>query len=152
MTAADPARQVACDVLVAVETQEAYANLLLPTLLRERSIHGRDAAFATELAYGTLRFLGTYDAVLAQCSDRPVASMDVALRAALRLGVHQLLGMRVPVHAAVSTTVNLARSLAGGRVSGFANAVMRAVAKRGRDEWLVTLAPDGADDPLGHIA
>jgi 16S rRNA (cytosine967-C5)-methyltransferase len=99
-----------------------------------------------------LRFLGTYDEVLAQCTKRPVASLDAPLRAALRLGVHQLLGMRVPVHAAVSTTVNLARVVVGARVSGFANAVMRAVAKRSRDEWFAALAPDAADDPLGHIA
>jgi 16S rRNA (cytosine967-C5)-methyltransferase len=152
VTISDPARRVACDVLVAVEQQDAYANLLLPALLRERSLTGRDAAFATELAYGTLRFLGTYDAILTACSARPVAEMDVPLRAALRLGVHQLLGMRVATHAAVSTTVTLAREAAGARVAGFANAVMRAVAKRDRDEWFAALAPKYDDDPVGHVA
>ena len=48
----DPARQAAFDVLRAVSERDAYANLVLPTLLRERRISGRDAAFATELAYG----------------------------------------------------------------------------------------------------
>ena len=61
----DPARRAAYDVLRAVDERDAYANLLLPSMLTERGITGRDAAFATELTYGTLRGLGTYDAVLA---------------------------------------------------------------------------------------
>src|SRR5262249_41241717 len=51
----DPARRAAFDVLRAVAERDAYANLALPALLRERGITGRDAAFATELAYGTCR-------------------------------------------------------------------------------------------------
>ena len=151
-TAGDPARRVACDVLRAVEDRDAYANLLLPALLRERRITGRDAAFATELTYGTLRLLGTYDAVITACSDRPVEAIDLPLRAALRLGVHQLLGMRVPSHAAVAATVDLARGAAGARTTGFANAVLRRVATRDRDGWLGELAPAYDDDPVGHIA
>ena len=57
---ADPARRVALDVLRATRERDAYANLLLPALLRERGLTGRDAALATELCYGTLRGLGTY--------------------------------------------------------------------------------------------
>ena len=57
-------------MLWAVDQRDAYANLLLPTLLRERGIEGRDAALATELTYGTLRGLQTYDAILDLCSDR----------------------------------------------------------------------------------
>ena len=98
----------------AVDERDAYANLLMPRLLRERGIKGRDAALATELAYGTLRGLGTYDAIIEMCSDR---APDPAVRDALRLGAHQLLRMRVPPHAAVGTTVDLVR-LRIGRGSG----------------------------------
>ncbi|MGH3235942.1 MAG: transcription antitermination protein NusB, partial [Streptosporangiaceae bacterium] len=59
----DPARRAAYDVLCAVADRDAYANLLLPALLSERGLTGRDAAFATELTYGTLRGRGTYDAI-----------------------------------------------------------------------------------------
>src|SRR3954470_11734001 len=148
----DPARQAAFDVLRAVSENDAYANLVLPSLLRERGISGRDAAFATELAYGTLRMLGTYDEVLGACSARPVDELDAPLRASLRIGVHQLLGMRVPSHAAVTTTVDLARATAGHRVAGYANAVMRKVATRDKEEWLTALAPAYADDPIGNLA
>jgi 16S rRNA (cytosine967-C5)-methyltransferase len=148
----DVARRVACDVLLAVDERSAFANLLLPSLLRERHISGRDAAFATELTYGSLRFLGTYDALLARCSSRPVEDLDAPLRASLRIGVHQHIAMRVPTHAVVTTTVDLAREVAGHRVAGFANAVMRKVVSRSRDEWFAQLAPPYEEDPLGHLA
>src|ERR1039458_1782125 len=66
----DPARRAALDVLLAVEQRDAYANLLLLSVLTERGLTGRDAALATELTYGTLRGRGTYDAILGVCSDR----------------------------------------------------------------------------------
>lgn len=68
----DPSRGVAYDVLRAADERDAYVNLLLPQLLRERRIEGRDAAFATELVHGTLRLRGTYDAVIDSLVDRPL--------------------------------------------------------------------------------
>jgi 16S rRNA (cytosine967-C5)-methyltransferase len=138
---ADPPRRVAYDVLRAVEERAAYANLLLPRLLDERGISGRDAALATELTYGTLRGLGTYDAVLGACCDRPLDRLDPPVRDVLRLGTHQLLGMRTGSHAAVSTSVDLAKDVAGPRTSGFVNAVLRRVATRDLGKWLSILAP-----------
>ena len=107
----DGARLTAFDVLDGVSGRAAYANLLLPQLLRERAadLGERDAAFATQLAYGTLRATGTLDAVLAPLVSRPLAELDPRVLDLLRLGAHQLLGMRVPPHAAVSETVGLAR-------------------------------------------
>ena len=90
----DTAREVAFEVLRAVAGRDAYANLTLPGLLRERGLSGRDAGPATELTYGTLRAQGTYDAVLDACLDRPSGVLDAPVLDALRLGVHQLLGMR----------------------------------------------------------
>jgi 16S rRNA (cytosine967-C5)-methyltransferase len=145
-------RRAAYDVLAAVEDRAAYANLLLPKLLAERSITGRDAAFATELTYGTLRGQGTYDAVLAACSDRPLGRLDPPVRHVLRLGTHQLLATRVGAHAAVATTVDLVKSVAGPRASGYVNAVLRRVATRDMDAWLEIVAPDPVADPDGNLA
>ena len=61
-TTVDPARRTAYDALLAVERDGAYLNLALGSLLAERRITGRDAAFTTELASGTARLQGTYDA------------------------------------------------------------------------------------------
>jgi 16S rRNA (cytosine967-C5)-methyltransferase len=146
----DPARRAAYDVLHAVADRDAYANLLLPALLAERGLNGRDAAFATELTYGTLRGRGTYDAILAACSDRD--QLDPPVRDVLRLGAHQLLATRVSRHAAVATSVDLAKDVCGPRPSGFVNAVLRRVATRDLDAWIAIIAPDRAQDPSGYLA
>ena len=148
----DPARRVALDVLLAVSDRDAYANLLLPQLLEQRGISGRDAALATELSYGTLRGRGTYDAVLAVCSDRDLASLDPAVREVLRLGTHQLLATRIQPHAAVATSVNLVKGAVGQRAAGFVNAVLRRVATRDLEGWLGIAAPAQESDPVGHLA
>lgn len=146
-TATSP-RSAAFDVLLAVEESDSYANLLLPPLLRERRIVGRDAAFATELAYGTLRMQGRYDAIITNAAGRPVGDLDPPIRIALRLGVHQLLATRVPAHAAVSETVALARDRIGAGPAQLVNAVLRRVSEKNTDEWVVELATDEADRAL----
>ena len=139
-------------MLWAVDQRDAYANLLLPTLLRERGIEGRDAALATELTYGTLRGLQTYDAILDLCSDRPAGQIDPPVREVLRLGAHQLLATRVASHAAVATSVDLAKDVAGMRPAGFVNAVLRRIGTREQAEWLRIIAPDRTADPVGFLA
>src|SRR6516225_3925029 len=149
---ADLPRRTAYDVLAAVDDRAAYANLLLPKLLADRAITGRDAALATELAYGTLRGQGSYDAVLAACSDRPLDKLDRPVLRVLRLGAHQLLATRVGAHAAVATSVDLAKDVAGPRVSGYVNAVLRRVSTRDLGAWLAIVAPNPDTDPDGHLA
>ncbi|MGY1754470.1 RsmB/NOP family class I SAM-dependent RNA methyltransferase [Blastococcus sp. SYSU D01042] len=139
----DGARLTAYDVLDGVSSRDAYANLLLPQLLRERDLDTRDAAFATQLAYGTLRATGTLDAVLAGLVDRPLAELDPRVLDLLRLGAYQLIDLRVPSHAAVDTTVDLTRAIVGTGASGLVNAVLRKVAAGGdRTAWLAALGGD----------
>jgi 16S rRNA (cytosine967-C5)-methyltransferase len=149
--AIDPARELAYEAVAAVHRDDAYANLVLPRLLRSAGVSGRDAAFATELTYGTLRQTGTLDAVIASAADRPVDRIDPPVRDALRIGAYQLLHLRVGAHAAVATTVDLVRSLTPG-AAGFANAVLRRVGQSSRAEWLDRLAPPFDDDPVGNLA
>ena len=146
----DPARNAAFDVLRAVAEGDSYANLVLPPMLRERGIRGRDAGFATELAYGTLRLQGRYDAIVEQAAGRPPEKIDPPVLDLLRLGAHQLLAMRVPPHAAVSETVGLTRERVGAGAAQFVNAVLRAVGRTTADEWL-DLVGDAAD-PAGDDA
>ena len=146
----DAARLAAYDVLHAVRTEDAYANLALAQALRDRRLSGRDAGFATELAAGTLRGLGTYDPVIDACLDR--GRVKPRLRDVLRLGTHQLLAMRVPSHAAVSATVDLARSRTGPASAGLVNAVLRKVGEHDLAGWIDRVAPDPAADRTGHLA
>ena len=133
MSRIDPARLAAYDVLVAVRVDDAYANLVLPQLLRERRIEGRDAAFTTELVGGTLRGQLTYDAIVDSLAGR---TPDPAVRDALRLGAHQVLALRVPDHAAVASTVELVRKRVGHKPAGFTNALMRRIAERDLAGWM----------------
>ncbi len=148
----DPARQAAFDVLRAVSENDAYANLVLPSLLRERGISGRDAAFATELAYGTCRALGLLDAVIADAAGRPPDRISPVLLDLLRMGTYQLLRMRVDAHAAVSTTVEQAAIEFDSARAGFVNGVLRTISTRDPQSWIDELAPSAASDPVGHMA
>jgi 16S rRNA (cytosine967-C5)-methyltransferase len=148
----DAPRRAAFDTLCAVASRDAYANLILPGMLRDRGITGRDAAFATELAYGTLRARDTLDAVLAACSSRPLDQVEPRVLEMLRLGAYQLLRTRVPEHAAVSATVEVARVALTDGPARFVNAVLRRVAERDFEEWLARVAPARDGDALGHLA
>ncbi|WAB81208.1 rRNA small subunit methyltransferase B [Microcella daejeonensis] len=144
-------RRIAFDVVHAVSAEDAYANLVLPQRLRRASLHGADAAFATELAYGTLRRRGFYDAVIREASGRDLDAIDPAALDLLCLGAHQLLGMSTPVHAAVDETVGLTRPLGLARATGFVNAVMRRISERTAPEWAARLLR-GVDDPDERLA
>ncbi|WP_084022127.1 RsmB/NOP family class I SAM-dependent RNA methyltransferase [Mycobacterium avium] len=148
----DPARAAAFEVLRAVSERDAYANLALPALLRERGITGRDAAFATELTYGTCRTRGLLDAVIGAAAGRPPEAIDPVLLDLLRLGAYQLLRTRVDAHAAVSTTVEQAAIEFDSARAGFVNGVLRRIAGRDERSWVQELAPDPARDPIGHAA
>lgn len=143
---------MAYDVLRAVADRDAYANLVLPSLLSDRGVEGRDAAFATELVYGTLRMQGLYDAILATCVDRPLDALDPGIIEVLRLGAHQLLGMRVPTHAAVSETVDVARTVMSAGPSALINAVLRTVSRQDAPTWIDQVAPAREADLLAHLS
>ncbi len=148
----DPARQAAFDVLRAVSERDSYANLALPALLRERGITGRDAAFATELTYGTCRTRGLLDAIISAAAGRPPEQIDQVLLDLLRLGAYQLLRTRVEPHAAVSTTVEQAGIEFDSARAGFVNGVLRKIAVRDEKSWVEELAPPADSDPVGHTA
>ena len=132
----DPSRAVAFHVLRAVAERDAYVNLVLPAMLAEHQIEGRDAAFATELVHGTVRRQGTYDAIIGHVASKGLGSIDPPVLDALRLGTHQLLNMRVPAHAAVSETVDLVRREIGHKPVHFANALLRKIGQKDLDGWL----------------
>ncbi|HEV7742567.1 MAG TPA: transcription antitermination factor NusB [Pseudolysinimonas sp.] len=144
-----PARRIAYEVLRAVREDDAYANLVLPALLAEARLDSADAALATELAYGTLRLRGYYDRVLSLVIDRDFSKLDPEVLDALRLGAHQLLSMRVAVHAAVGESVALVGSAGKGSAKGFANGVLRTLTRSSPDEWRArALAGLTGDDRL----
>lgn len=141
-----PARQVAYDVLRAVSESDAYANLFLPSAISAAGLNPQDAALATELAYGTLRRRGTYDAIIASAAGRPTSEIDDAVLDALRLAVHQLLATRVASHAAVNESVNLVAATAGRGPSSFANAVLRRISRDTAEQWQERVEQEARSD------
>lgn len=149
MAPVDSARGAAAQLMTEVRLHGAYANLVMPKVLRARNLSGRDAAFAVELGYGTLRWQGWYDAIIAKCAGRDLSAIDAPMLDVLRLGCHQILGMRVPSHAAVDSSVELARGAgspggAKGR-AGFANAILRKVTAHDAAGWAEELGVVGDD-------
>lgn len=118
------ARSVAMEAIRRVTDEDAYSTIVIPGALRRSRLDGRDRAFATELAFGTIRRLPSIDWSLDRVASRPVHRMSPGARAVLRLGAYQLLFTDVERYAAVSETVGLARD----RERGFVNAVLRRLA------------------------
>lgn len=133
---ADPVRLLVFDILTEVNRRDGYSNLLLPKALEKSTFDQRDKAFATELLYGTLRMQGRHDYILSQVSDRPWGEVDTGIVDIARLGLQQIFEMRVPMHAAVSETVELARKVVGESKASFVNALLRKVSARSLEEWL----------------
>lgn len=142
-------RRIAHTVLVRVEQGGAFANRALDAALNEAGrLDPRDAALATELAYGTLRRMVYLDHVLAHFSKQPLQDLEHDTRALLRLGAYQLLFLRIPERAAVHATVELAKEIRNGRPVKYVNAVLRSIAREKRN----VLVPPASVDPAGHLS
>ena len=128
-----PAREVAARVLERVEADAAFADVALDAELTARRLQARDAALATELVFGTLRWQRYLDWILAPHSRRKLESLDTRVRVLLRMAAYQIAFLeRVPVFAAVNDAVTLAPRTPG--VGAFVNAVLRSFSRRGARE------------------
>ena len=135
----DAVRLLAFDLITEVNRNEGYSNLLLPAALNASSLEDRDRNLVTELVYGTLRMQGKHDWVLAQISDRPWNEVDSGIIDVARMGVHQIHELRIPDHAAVSATVEVARKRLGESKASFVNALLRSVTRKSYAEWFAPL-------------
>lgn len=119
------ARSVAANVLQRVERDEAFSERTLRDMLNKSKLEARDRAMVTELCYGTLRYQIRIDWILGQALARPLKHLPPLVRAALRLGIYQLLFMDgLPAHAVIHETVELLAHL-GERHKGLVNAILR---------------------------
>ena len=146
----DASRLLAFDLLTEVNRNEGYSNLLLPQALNASSIDDRDRSLVTELLYGTIRMQGKHDWVLAQISDRPWSEVDPGIVDICRLGVHQIHEMRVPDHAAVAATVEVARKRIGESKASFVNALLRSVTRKTMTDWFSPL--ESITDPVERLS
>lgn len=141
-------REVALEILTRVETRHAYADVLLDARLREKKLSRADGSLLTELVYGTLRWRGRIDFVLADFLAKPLEGLDPATKNLLRLSLYQLLFLdRVPAYAVVNEGVSLARKHAGQGKGRLVNGVLRNFL-RGDVPSLLEGISDGDPDSL----
>ena len=125
------ARDVARRVLARVD-EGAYATLALAgELQRARGLAAADRGLATELSYGVLKRRRRLDYALAAHAPRGIDKLDARVLDALRIGAYQILFLRVPAHAAVDDAVEAIKRLRSAKLAGFANAILRALARSG---------------------
>lgn len=133
---------------------KAFAAAALDAdLERNIQLDARDRALATELAYGTLRLLGWLEKRVGRHVSRGLASVEVQVRAHLLVAAYQVLVLtRVPAFAAVDEAVSTIKALRGPKVAGFANAVLRKIAKEPRPsaEEIARAALEAAEPALAQ--
>ena len=147
MSNVTPGRIAALQMLGAVERGQRVDRAFAAAA---RDLDVRERAWCRELVYGVQRLRGRLDYLLDRRVRRGLDSVDLEVLDVLRLGVYQVLYMDgVPEYAAVSQTVDLARSTGGKGASGFVNAIMRATVreKPGEEHF-----PDFESDPPGYLS
>jgi 16S rRNA (cytosine967-C5)-methyltransferase len=126
-------RKQAVDILVRVELDKAYADILLDQVLQTGNISDKDRSLLTEIVYGTLRWRGRIDFHLKQLTRRSFEETDPFIKNLLRITLYQIRFLdRVPEYAALNEAVNLAKMHAGSRVSGFVNGIIRNLMRTNR--------------------
>jgi 16S rRNA (cytosine967-C5)-methyltransferase len=144
----DTPRRAAFDILLRIEKERSYADILIDRELSRGILKGPDRGLLTELVYGVLRRQGTLDHIISHCSTQRIDKLERGVHLLLRLGLYQAFFLdRVPVSAAVNETVKLAHALAP-RAAGFINAVLR----RADRERNAIPYPDKGTDPAGFIS
>lgn len=139
------ARRLAYDILLRCERDSVYSNIVLDTAIRRHHLGDADRALLTALVYGVIEKKLTLDYLISHLTDRPLGELDTEPLVLVRLGLYQLRFLdRIPDHAAVSETVELASR----RYRGFVNALLRRYTREGADIAL----PDKAFAPLDYLS
>ena len=140
----DP-RKIAYDVLVRCSSAEQYSNIALDTAIKRADLSSPDRGLLTALVYGVIERQITLDSIIDSLCDRKGEEISPDVRTLLRLGLYQLAYLdRVPDHAAVNETVNMA----GKRSRGFVNAILRAFIRSGKEIPI----PEKGKDPIRYLS
>src|SRR5580704_15073440 len=136
------ARKIAYDVLRRVEAEGAYATDVLHTELGA-GVRTDDAALATELSLGVLRWRGLLDFLLQRALKKPVERLDLPVAITLRMGLYQLRFLeRIPARAAVNESAELVKSGRKSSAASLVNAVLRRLAAEAKEPPERSLPPD----------
>jgi 16S rRNA (cytosine967-C5)-methyltransferase len=140
------ARQIALEILLDVDQRAAFADALLGS--RIPALEAADRRLVTRIVLGSLAWRLRLDFELERLAGRDLAKIQPAAVEILRIGIFQLRFLdRIPKHAAVSTSVELAKRTDSTKVAaGFINAVLRRAARES------IALPDRVSDETGYLA
>ncbi|WP_100404525.1 16S rRNA (cytosine(967)-C(5))-methyltransferase RsmB [Bacillus solitudinis] len=140
-------RDVAVDVLLQIEKNQAYSNLLLNQTVRKSKLDRRDVGLLTELVYGTIQRRDTLDYYLSPFIKKGLHSLEDWVKVLLRLSVYQLVYLdRVPDRAIVHEAVNIAKKRGHKGISGMVNGVLRSIQRQGLPSI------EDEKDPIRYLA
>src|SRR5579872_7178000 len=126
MSKSTPSRTIAFDILRRVHEGAFAADLLLA---KSKDLDTRDAGLASEIVFGCLRYQLQLDEIIRRLTRG--ANLDIEVRIALRMGIYQLRYLeRIPVHAAVTESVELVKRARKRSAAGLVNAVLRKVDRK----------------------
>jgi 16S rRNA (cytosine967-C5)-methyltransferase len=139
------ARKIAYDILRRVESENAYASDLLHAELGAQ-VKPADAALATEITLGVLRWRRLLDFLLDRHLKKPVERLDLPVALALRIGAYQLHFLdKIPARAAVNESVELVKLARKSSAAALVNAVLRKAAAEVRTPPEEVLAEHASD-------
>lgn len=137
-----PSRKIAFDVLLRVEEEGGYASDLLHAALAAH-IKPADAALATEITLGVLRWRRLLDFLLERHLKKPSSRLDLPVILALRMGLYQLRFLdKIPARAAINESVELVKSARKSSAAALVNAVLRKAEGEAQSSAESFLAPD----------
>jgi len=141
-------REIALKIFLIINDGKVRARDVLDKVIRSQNLSEQDKAFLTEIIYGTIRWLGNLDWIIAQfIKSAKLIKLEPEILDILRLGLYQIYHMNsVPNYAAVNESVNLAKDYGKPGASGLVNAVLR---KAIRNE--ITY-PNLKKNPIKHIS
>ena len=138
-------RGAVLELLLRCEAAEQYSNIALDTALKRADLKGADRGLFTALFYGVTEHKLTLDHIIDTHSKLPASKIEPRVRAALRLGLCQLLYFdRIPDHAAINESVSLVPT----RSRGFVNAILRNFLRADKQISL----PDKAAEPVRYLS
>ncbi|MDF2906378.1 MAG: hypothetical protein K0R34_1699 [Herbinix sp.] len=149
MTDQTGAREIVLDMLLEVIEGDKYSHTVLnQTLKRYQQLEKQERAFITRIFHGTVKRYLTLDYIINQHASLPVTKMKPFIRNLLRMSVYQLMYMdQVPVSAVCNEAVKLAKKRSFSKLSGFVNAVLRNIARAGKEVGY----PDPKQSPVDYL-
>ncbi|MFN4179357.1 MAG: 16S rRNA (cytosine(967)-C(5))-methyltransferase RsmB [Armatimonadota bacterium] len=143
-----PARKLALLALVEVERKDAYVNLALREILKQKRLPAKERAMVTALAMGVVKMRLYLDHIIQHFCDYPLNDLPVFARNILRMAAYELIFFGHPAPIVGNEYVKLTKRFEHKGLASLVNAVVRHIG----EEWRSVPIPSLDEDPIAHIS